>query len=121
MNISTRTPEGYPGECPLCGFRSSLEFPNPGEDAPCPVCGCLIWKSTEILEAVAEMCAEQLGVNRESITVDSNFINDLGADSITTVELVMELEEEFDVNIPDDVAEKMNTVGDVVRFLHSGE
>ena len=121
MSISSRTPEGYPGECPLCGAKSSLEFSNPGEDAPCPICGCLIWKSTEILEVVANTCAEQLGVDRESITVDSNFINDLGADSLDTVELVMELEEEFDVNIPEDVAERMSTVGDVVRFIHSGE
>ena len=121
MSISSRTPEGCPGECPLCGTKSKLEFSNPGEDCPCPVCGCLIWRSTEILQTVARTCAEQLGVSQELITADSNFINDLGADSLDTVELVMELEEEFDLNIPDDVAERMNTVGDVVRFIQGKE
>ena len=55
---------------------------------------------------VTEIVAEQLGVEKEKIKRESNFVNDLGADSLDTVELVMELEEEFDINIPDESAEK---------------
>ena len=58
-------------------------------------------------ERVIDIVADQLGVEKDKITRDSNFVNDLGADSLDTVELVMELEEEFDVNIPDEAAEKI--------------
>ena len=70
-----------------------------------------------IEERVFDIVAEQLGVEREKITRESHFINDLGADSLDTVELVMELEEEFDVNIPDDVAEKIQTVGEAINYI----
>lgn len=68
-------------------------------------------------ERVIEIVADQLGVEREKITRESNFVNDLGADSLDTVELVMELEEEFDVNIPDEAAEKIQTVGEAVEHI----
>ena len=58
-----------------------------------------------IEERVIDIVADQLGVEKEKITRDSNFVNDLGADSLDTVELVMELEEEFEINIPDDAAD----------------
>jgi acyl carrier protein len=70
-----------------------------------------------IEERVFDIVAEQLGVEKEKISRTSHFINDLGADSLDTVELVMELEEEFDINIPDDVAEKIQTVGEAINHI----
>ena len=68
-------------------------------------------------ERVIEIVAEQLGASKEQISRDTSFVNDLGADSLDTVELVMELEEEFDINIPDDVAEKIQTVGQAIDHI----
>jgi len=68
-------------------------------------------------ERVIEIVAEQLGVSKDQITNETSFVNDLGADSLDTVELVMELEEEFDINIPDDVAEKIQTVGQAIEHI----
>ncbi len=68
-------------------------------------------------ERVVEIVAEQLGVEKEKIKRESNFVNDLGADSLDTVELVMELEEEFDINIPDESAEKIQTVGEAIEHI----
>ena len=70
-----------------------------------------------VLERVTNIVSEQLGVDKDKITSETSFVNDLGADSLDTVELVMELEEEFDVNIPDDAAEKIQTVGQAVEFI----
>lgn len=70
-----------------------------------------------VLERVTDIVSEQLGVDKDKISTDTSFVNDLGADSLDTVELVMELEEEFDVNIPDDAAEKIQTVGQAVAFI----
>ena len=72
-------------------------------------------------ERVVNIVAEQLGVEKEKITRDSNFVNDLGADSLDTVELVMELEEEFDINIADDAAEKIQTVGEAIAHIEKGQ
>ena len=71
-------------------------------------------------ERVVNIVAEQLGVEREKISRESNFVNDLGADSLDTVELVMELEEEFDINIADDAAEKIQTVGEAINHIEKG-
>ena len=68
-------------------------------------------------ERVFNIVAEQLGVDKDKIKKESNFVNDLGADSLDTVELVMELEEEFDINIPDDAAEKIQTVGEAIGHI----
>lgn len=70
-----------------------------------------------VQERVINIVAEQLGVEKDKIKMESNFVNDLGADSLDTVELVMELEEEFDINIPDDAAEKIQTVGQAVSHI----
>jgi acyl carrier protein len=66
---------------------------------------------------VIEIVAEQLGVAKEQVKPETHFINDLGADSLDTVELVMELEEEFDINIPDDAADKIQTVGQAIEYI----
>ena len=70
-----------------------------------------------VAERVIDIVAEQLGVDKEKISAETSFVNDLGADSLDTVELVMELEEEFDINIPDDAAEKIQTVGQAIEFI----
>jgi acyl carrier protein len=70
-----------------------------------------------IAERVTDIVAEQLGVEKDKITPETSFVNDLGADSLDTVELVMELEEEFDINIPDDAAEKIQTVGQAIEHI----
>jgi acyl carrier protein len=70
-----------------------------------------------VQDRVFDIVAEQLGVNRDQLTRETSFINDLGADSLDTVELVMELEEEFDVNIPEEEAEKIQTVGQAIDYI----
>ncbi|MEL6897443.1 MAG: acyl carrier protein [Planctomycetota bacterium] len=72
-----------------------------------------------IEERVIDIVSEQLGVEKEKINRDTSFVNDLGADSLDTVELVMELEEEFDVSIPDDAAEKIQKVGEAIEYIES--
>lgn len=72
-----------------------------------------------VMERVTDIVAEQLGVDKDKIAAETSFVNDLGADSLDTVELVMELEEEFDINIPDDAAEKIQTVGQAVEFIEA--
>lgn len=68
-------------------------------------------------ERVISIVSDQLGVDKEKVKIETSFVNDLGADSLDTVELVMELEEEFDLNIPDDAAEKIQTVGQAIKFI----
>ena len=71
----------------------------------------------EIEEKVVSIVSEQMGVDKAEISLETSFINDLNADSLDTVELVMELEDEFDMNIPDEDAEKIQTVGAAVSFI----
>lgn len=70
-----------------------------------------------VVDKVKSIIAEQLGVKPEEVTPTASFIDDLGADSLDTVELVMALEEEFGIEIPDEDAEKMTTVGDAVKYI----
>ena len=69
-------------------------------------------------EKVRDVTAEQLGVKADEVKSEAKFVEDLGADSLDTVELVMALEEEFGIEIPDDDAEKAKTVGDVVEYIN---
>lgn len=71
----------------------------------------------KIEERVIEIVCEQMGASRDKISGETSFINDLGADSLDTVELVMEFEDEFDLNIPDEDAEKIQTVGDAIKYI----
>ena len=73
--------------------------------------------SEEIFEKVKDVIVEQLGVTESSVTNEASFIDDLGADSLDIVELIMALEEEFDIEIPDADAEKVVTVNDVVEYI----
>ena len=70
-----------------------------------------------IEERVKKIVVEQLGVKEDEVTNSASFVDDLGADSLDNVELVMAFEEEFDVEIPDDAAEHIQTVGDAVKFI----
>ena len=72
---------------------------------------------SSIESRVKEIVTEQLGVDEKEVTIDASFIDDLGADSLDTVELVMALEEEFDVEIPDEDAEKIISVGDAITYI----
>ena len=71
----------------------------------------------EIEAKVIDIVAEQMGVDRGEITRETSFTNDLNADSLDTVELVMEFEDEFEISIPDEDAEKIQTVGDAVNYI----
>ncbi len=73
--------------------------------------------SEEVFNKVKEIIVEQLGVTENSVNEEASFIDDLGADSLDIVELIMALEEEFDIEIPDEDAEKVVTVGDVVDYI----
>ena len=73
--------------------------------------------SKSIEQRIKDIIVEQLGVNADQVTPEAKFIEDLGADSLDTVELVMAFEEEFSVEVPDEDAEKLQTVGDVVKYI----
>lgn len=108
MTISSRTPEGMPNRCPICGSRVIIEPSAETCDAPCPRCGQLLW-----------WFQERAGTTRVGrISADTRWINLLrSADSLDAVELVMELEEEFDVTLSDEDAQKIATVGDAIRYI----
>lgn len=77
--------------------------------------------SSSIEEKVRNIIVEQLGVNPEQVTREARFIEDLGADSLDTVELVMAFEEEFAIDVPDEEAEKLQSVGDVVTYIEENK
>jgi acyl carrier protein len=74
---------------------------------------------SEIFDKVKSIIAERLSIDESKITMESSFIEDLGADSLDTVELIMQLEEAFDMQIPDEDAEKLTTVGDAIKYIES--
>jgi acyl carrier protein len=73
--------------------------------------------TVSVEERVIEIVSEQMGVSKDQVTRETSFVNDLGADSLDTVELVMEFEEEFDITIPDEEAEKIQTVGQAIDYI----
>jgi acyl carrier protein len=82
----------------------------------------MVVKTSEIEARVKKIVVEQLGVKEEEVTQDASFVDDLGADSLDTVELVMALEEEFETEIPDEEAEKIATIQDAINYIaHSVE
>ena len=117
MTISSRTPEGRPSKCVLCGTAVNLEFSEPAGDALCPKCGHLLWRSAQLFERLQLSLSEALSVPQSDIEVDSHFADDLRADSLDVVELVMAFEDELGVTIPDDDYEQIRTIGDAVRYI----
>jgi acyl carrier protein len=113
MTISSRTPDGEPNRCPICGSRIIIEPSLGTGDAPCPRCGHLLWWFQQRVPAPA------LFANLSADTPLADVVAGLGGDSLDTVELVMELEEEFDITIPDEDAQKIVTVGDAIRYIES--
>ncbi len=76
-------------------------------------------KSTD--QRIKDIIVEQLGVNADQVTPEAKFIEDLGADSLDTVELIMALEEEFNIEVPDEEAEKLQSVGDVIKYIEENQ
>lgn len=74
---------------------------------------------SEIASKVQKIIVDKLGVEESEVTPTASFTNDLGADSLDTVELIMEFEKEFDISIPDDQAEKIQTVGDAISYIEA--
>jgi acyl carrier protein len=74
-----------------------------------------------IEQRVKDIIVEQLGVNADQVTADAKFIEDLGADSLDTVELIMALEEEFGLEVPDEEADKLQSVGDVIKYIEENQ
>jgi acyl carrier protein len=74
-----------------------------------------------MLDKIKEVIVDQLGVDADQVTLEANFIDDLGADSLDTVELIMAFEEEFDIEIPDTDAENIRTVQDVLNFVNAAK
>ena len=99
----------WPGCLPLCGTGLNPHTTNTNRT------NLMAEKSIE--EKVKDIIVEQLGVNPEQVTPQASFIEDLGADSLDIVELVMAFEEEFGVEVPDEDAEKLQTVGDVIKYI----
>jgi acyl carrier protein len=93
-----------------CGGRSP-----PGRGGGPPPEG----RTVSVEQRVIEIVCEHLAVNKETVTRNTSFIEDIGADSLDIVELVMELEEEFDIQIPDDQAEKIKTVGEAIDYIEN--
>ena len=77
--------------------------------------------SENIQERVKNIIVEQLGVEADQVKPEAQFVNDLGADSLDTVELIMALEEEFDIEIPDEKAEKIKTVGEAIEYIEKNK
>lgn len=75
--------------------------------------------NTTIEERVIKIVCDQMGATADKVTMETSFINDLGADSLDTVELVMEFEDEFDITIPDEDAEKIQTIGTAVEYIQA--
>ena len=74
---------------------------------------------SDIADKVTKIIVDKLGVDESEVTAEANFTNDLGADSLDTVELIMEFEKEFDISIPDEKAENIQTVGQAIEYLES--
>jgi len=76
---------------------------------------------SEIAQKVKSIIVDKLGVEESEVAIEASFTNDLGADSLDTVELIMEFEKEFDISIPDDQAEKIQTVGEAISYIEENK
>ncbi|MFO1091892.1 MAG: acyl carrier protein [Planctomycetaceae bacterium] len=108
MNVASRTPEGEPYLCPVCGAFAPLETSDAG-DSLCPQCGQLLWKLRDSLEAITLSPIQSIAL--------SDSITEHLADSLEIIELVMQFEDQFGTSIPDDADERFRTIADVLRWL----
>jgi acyl carrier protein len=99
---------GLPKTCPRQYSLPIFWKARPGEN-----------QVPSVEERVIEIVCENLGVNKDQVKRETRFIEDIGADSLDIVELIMELEEEFEINIPDDQAEKIKTVGEAINYIEA--
>jgi acyl carrier protein len=112
--ISSRTPEGSPHRCPVCGNYAALEPCYPGGDSVCPSCGQLLWW---FRDQIGDHVRLNSALRADLVRLDSALKSELGADSIAVVEWIMELEEEFDVVLPDDFLDRVETIEDLIRLI----
>lgn len=116
MTISTRTPEGFPSRCPICAAEFTVDFSDPGLDAVCPACGSHLELAQMIVDRFRRKIAEQLGVPEDQFP-DLLSIGELGADSLDLVEVVMELEEDFNDDLPIDEELRKRTIREALDAL----
>ena len=120
MNVASRTPDGQPSRCPLCGASITIEFSEPPGDAACPKCGSLVWKSMELLDGLRRIVADSIHVsaNDRSDQAVQDFLElELHVDSLDVVELAMVFESEFGITFPEHEFQRMRTFGDLFRSL----
>ena len=129
--ISSRTPEGSPNRCPICNASIVLEPSLPTGDAPCPKCGTLLWFTltsagirfyapdviASLRERVLLLMADNLGVRREQLAFDTPIHDLAGVDELDIIELAMEIEEAFEIVLPDAELEQFKTVGDLIDCI----
>jgi acyl carrier protein len=123
MPVSCRhakLPTGAISHCNVEPVEGLIDVAKRAKYAPASTFKKGHWKTmSKISERVKKIIVEHLGIDPDKVTEDANFIDDLGADSLDTVELTMSFEEEFGCEIPDEAAESMFTVGDVIKFLET--
>jgi acyl carrier protein len=110
-------PDDRPGRCKWSSHRYSLRTDRAAGPAGFGNQEAAGPKMDETEQKVIEIVSEQMGVDKSEITRETHFINDLNADSLDTVELVMEFEDEFELSIPDEEAEKIQTVGQAIDYI----
>lgn len=110
--ISTRTPEGLPHRCTICGETSYLEPSFPGGDTVCPACGGL-------LKSCRDYVSRLFRVRIEEIKPDTPIRGGIVADSLEFIEFILDLEHVFGTDIPDDNYEDLRTIGDVIRWFRA--
>ncbi len=113
MTIASRTPEGYPSHCPMCGRETALEFSSVTDDATCPHCGCLLWKANDILLKLQAYVKERTDI---AVTGQTS-LDSVADESLEIVELLMALEDEFDLDIPNEDYDQLRTIADLIRYI----
>jgi acyl carrier protein len=119
--ISSRTPEGRPGRCPVCGTILCIEPSSPAGDAPCPACGHLLWfvilPDQTLFYSQNEVSPQRWQRFVAVLKRVSDLLLDMPPDSLDIVELVMELEGEFKISIPQGETERIKSIGDLIDFF----
>jgi acyl carrier protein len=115
--ISSHTSEGAPGRCPLCGADIPVEFSDTDSDVACLGCGAHLARSKSLLNRLRTLAQKHPGLELTEITADSPW--PLGGDSLTSVEVMLELEHHLGVSISAHDAERIYTVGEAIRYFEA--